>query len=620
MMEIQQFGKKLRRTFLYVLEQMKKSNNPTRYLYSGENLSKERISSYLVSNANDKDLEKLAYDMLQNPKFASITLLRPGKQLLNYALQQLINSAESSDDLVTAFAGYITLVIRYDMVDNDISYADFFCDAVNGITSNKFEVTDKLKSFLKRFSHAICYNNYDRIESLYNEFDYSITSLYLFCYYMHQYGKEKKEEIFQKIFNIYQKMSDDMSDYALNTGKYEIKPDNAEFDICNPYQLYPFCYRSSYKEYYLNDLMNAIMKMDDIQNDIMQEALDIQIASDIALIRYDDMSYKWSTETVSKIPATAVTRRMHALHIPTTLPNMNVFKRLFQANAELEKTNTALEKEKKEKETIIDRFSHRYRQMGATALYTTAQALFEMDSEACKEHGRVVLEEYNIKENLTTSIGILELSFTGKNDEIKENIQNSVSKVQQTNCSILVLVNNLIKKSLLQLFYGVTNKDEKIRQVCFKDNIDKLKDSFNKEVLFKDKSNAIEWFNNNIAKLDITISNSWKQIFFEEHGYADVAISDLLVDIVQNAVKYADKEEPIFLEFADENDYMIIKSKNKVRENKTKLGRKKGLKSQNAFLNTLNRTIKEIDNSIEYNENNGEFFIKAKINKLLLGG
>ena len=616
MMEIWRFTFALNQRLKEVFQKI--VDNP-KYYRSGQDKAKARILHHIVCE-NGNNFENFAQDMLQNPNYEDEILPR-GKNILNYALKEVVNSCIDSDDFATAFAGYITLAIRYNLIETNVSYVDFFCDVVNEIPADKFEDTDKLKSFLKGFSRAICNNNYDRIESLYNEFDYSITSVYLLCHYMYLYSQNiEDEDILQKMINIYLKMNEDMLDYVMMQGVYEKISNEVNFNILTPYQLYPFCYIGSYKTYFSNDLVDNVMLLDNTQSDIMQNAILVKIASDIALIRQDDLSYKWSTEPVSNIPATAVTRRMHALHIPTTLPNMNVFKRLFQANAELEKTNTALEKEKKEKETIIDRFSHRYRQMGATALYTTAQALFEMDSEACKEHGRVVLEEYNIKENLTTSIGILELSFTGKNDEIKENIQNSVSKVQQTNCSILVLVNNLIKKSLLQLFYGVTNKDEKIRQVCFKDNIDKIKDSFNKEVLFKDKSNAIEWFNHNIAKLDITISDSWKQIFFEEHGYADVAISDLLVDIVQNAIKYADKEETIFLEFTDENDYMVIKSKNKVRKNKTKLGRKKGLKAQNAFLNTLNRTIKEIDNSIEYNESNGEFFIKAKINKLLLGG
>lgn len=532
--------------------------------------------------------------------------------------------AENSDDFATAFAAFITCVVRYNLCDDDESYEDVLSEAADRLVPSGLEDSEDLKKFLKDFSRKVCENDHDTIADLCDDYDYSIALLYAFCYFIFLYcfqnGKspEADEEEMEFLKKLYQDMPDDMRKYALSLENYDEKV----FNPAVPDQLFPFCYFKSKDE--LD--MDAISKWwqilsenpDDIRywqliNDKLNERLNNEISED-----NDDMVY-WNNNIPEITDSIADKNEM--LHIPAIIPQTNFFVyKLLDARLDIDNQRDELEKLKKEKETIIDRFSHRYRQMGATALYTTAQALFEMDSKACKEHGRVVLEEYNIKENLTTSIGILELSFTGKNDEIKENIQNSVSKVQQTNCSILVLVNNLIKKSLLQLFYGVTNKDEKIRQVCFKDNIDKLKDSFNKEVLFKDKSNAIEWFNHNIAKLDITISDSWKQIFFEEHGYADVAISDLLVDIVQNAIKYADKEETIFLEFADENDYMVIKSKNKVRKNKTKLGRKKGLKAQNAFLNTLNRTIKEIDNSIEYNENNEDFFIKAKINKLLLGG
>ena len=588
-----------------------------------------------------EEITRKFYEVIDNYSDDEWGLKPEYKEEMQKELEKTVCSfADNSDDFATAFAAFITCVIRYNLCDDTELYADILSEAADRLAPSGMEDSEDLKQFLKDFSKAVCENDYDTITDLCNEYDYSIVLLYTFCYcaflYSFKNGEdpEEDEEVMDNLKKLYRDMSDDMRKYALSLENYDEKI----FNPAVPFQLFPFCYFKSEDE--LD--MDAIS----IWWNIIAEKLNISEAVDIiefliaAKAHIDDYEFQffWRSFTGklfdrkngkkyhgnnNNIPeiTDSIADKNEMLHIPVIIPETKSFVyKLLDARLDIDNQKDQLLKLQKEKETIIDRFSHRYRQMGATALYTTAQALFEMDSEACKEHGRVVLEEYNIKENLTTSIGILELSFTGKNDEIKENIQNSVSKVQQTNCSILVLVNNLIKKSLLQLFYGVTNKDEKIRQVCFKDNIDNLKDSFNKEVLFKDKSNAIEWFNNNIAKLDITISDSWKQIFFEEHGYADVAISDLLVDIVQNAIKYADKEETIFLEFTDENDYMVIKSKNKVRENKTKLGRKKGLKSQNAFLNTLNRTIKEIDNSVEYNENNGEFFIKAKINKLLLGG
>ncbi len=577
---------------------------------------------YNYSDDEHKDYWHLVTRKIDGEDDPSWELKPEYKEEMQKELEKTVCSfADNSDDFAAAFAAFITCVIRYNLCDDDESYEDVLSEAANRLVPSGLEDSEDLKQFLKDFSKTICENDYDNIEVFCDY--YSIALLYAFCYYMVLYcfrngeSPEADENEMEFLKKLYQDMPDDMRKYALSLENYDEKI----FNPAAPDQLFPFCYFRSEDELDMDAISTWWQRFSENpdNDDIRQACIYCIIKKLNSRLNKDESGDDEDIDTLKITDPIADKNEM--LHIPAIIPETKSFVyKLLDARLDIDNQKDQLVKLQKEKETIIDRFSHRYRQMGATALYTTAQALFEMDSEACKEHGRVVLEEYNIKENLTTSIGILELSFTGKNDEIKENIQNSVSKIQQTNCSILVLVNNLIKKSLLQLFYGVTNKDEKIRQTCFKGNIGDLIDLFNKEVLFKDKSNAIEWFNNNIAKLDITISNLWKQIFFEEHGYADVAISDLLVDIVQNAVKYADKEEPIFLEFADENDYMIIKSKNKVRENKTKLGRKKGLKSQNAFLNTLNRTIKEIDNSIEYNENNGEFFIKAKINKLLLGG
>ena len=142
----------------------------------------------------------------------------------------LLNFLNNDDDFVTAFAGYITFVIKLDLITDDTtSYETFFNLKIDEILTKDCE----LKYFLKEFSSAICNNDYNKIQLLYDKYDYSIISAYIFCYYMYIYSQNiENSNVFNILISIYRKMNDDILNYVLNLGIYEIMPDNVS-DVFN---------------------------------------------------------------------------------------------------------------------------------------------------------------------------------------------------------------------------------------------------------------------------------------------------------------------------------------------------------------------------------------------------
>ena len=128
--------------------------------------------------------------------------------------------------------------------------------------------------------------------------------------------------------------------------------------------------------------------------------------------------------------------------------------------------------------------------------------------------------------------------------------------------------------------------------------------------------NIIWLNNNNIIRLNVTISDGWKKVFFAKYQYADNIITDLLVDLIMNALKYADKNQPVFINLTEKDKFMIIKSQNSIFNTSNMPGSHQGLKNQNLLFNSINNST----DSITYQRDNDKFTIEIKINKQLVGG
>ena len=603
-------------------------------------------------------------------KIAECDLLR------ERAFEEVVRSfSDNSDNLATAFAAFIHCTIIQHLNGEKQSYKDFLCEATERIVPYDLEDAEKLKQFLKGLSVAICDNNYDQIQELYYNYNYSITAVYLFCYYMHSYCVNEDEKSFDNLKNIYHRMNDDMLDYVLCLGNYRIKQNEPRLYIDEYISRYffPCCFFGSYKEYFAdrildnwkviahslkvspeekielpvflehvedlyNNLKNSIAEqnatnsLDDDLDDLFGGNMsDIEMNVDFLMFGFEDMTSNlgelskeygaltiWNNEMIwydSKIGENDNIFIGQKLHIPTILPNLNYLKKLLE-------TNSALEKAQENRKKILNSFSHRYKNMKTSSLYNVAHALLKMDSKELKKYGRAVLLEYGIKENLKKEVDILQLQFEDNIDKLKEKIQNSTQQQpSQDNFSILEIINNVIKKCIITLVHDGGDESKAIRKFCFKDyDLISIRNSFEENVLFEENMNPVTWFRENIAtKFEVNISLFWKEIFFKKHDYADNVISDLLTDILMNCLKYADKTKDIQFDFYDEDNFMIIKSSNTTVKDKTNIPSSGiGLESQNDLLNVLNKAEKKLDNSIAFSETDSIFSIEVRISKNLV--
>ena len=589
-----------------------------------------------------------------------------GKKKMEKGLEKVLyNFSNNSDDFATAFAVFITFVIRYDLGDENKTYQQVLYETIDKLILINLKDEQKLKNFLKEFSLAICENDYDnKMVRIYNNYDYSIVSLYTFCYLMYKYCYEKnnsnKQIITEKLIGLYSKMSmvsTDMLDYALHLSDYNyykyvaplpycdcipIQPANSVFlnfipaywaqvaeilHISRETPIDAICFadkvqglikeKSFEKAKYLLEPFSVMTEklglsyaksMTESMTEIISRIKNKVDASTYLNLRLSD-PFIWLDDSIDREYWTFTNERL--LHIPTYLPDMNVMKLILQNNVKLKKAQ-------EEKKEIIDDFSHRYKNMKATSLHDVANSLLEMESETLKKYGRTILLEYGIKESLRKEVDILKLYFEDNIGELKKRIQDSIVPKSSKEChSIYDIIDNSIKKCMITLVYDGDDDPLAIRAICFKDyDLISISNSFEKDILFKENVDVIKWFSENIAKLDVGISDYWKQIFCKKYSHSDNIISDLLVELIMNDFKYADKKQPITIELTEDDNFIIIKSENTFVKDKTNIpSHKNGIKTQNKLLNVLNRTEHKVDDSIIYGEKDGKFSIEIKLSK-----
>ena len=562
--------------------------------------------------------------------------------------QVVLVFSDNIDDFAAAFAAFVTCVIRYDICDKGKTYNEFLSEYAEKLVYNtKFEEKDKLTEFLKKFSCAVCQNDYDKIEQLFNNYDYSIISVYLFGYYMYQYcytyqeKGESDDDIFGKIKLIYKKMNNDLINYTLERGIYSKNYDKYQ-STYDESSYFPYCRLRSWHEIYADMIViywnmiaqrlklykAPIMSLatfidflneatDDRRNEINQ--LFYCMTEKIRCLYSDNglNHHHWDNEQILRSDSPMA--RNLKLHIPIfTPPKFNTMSEFINKDIKLDITHDALVKTQEEKKEIIDDFSHRYKNMKATSLHDVANSLLEMESETLKQHGRTILLEYGIKESLRKEVDILKLYFEDNIEELKKRIQDSIVPKSSKECySIYDIINNSIKKCMITLVYDGDDEPKAIRAICFKDyDLISILNSFEKDILFKENVDVIRWFSENIAKLDVGISDYWKQIFCKKYSHSDNILSDLLVELIMNDFKYADKKQPITIELTEDDNFIIIKSENTLVKDKTNIpSHKNGIKTQNKLLNVLNRTEHKVDDSIIYSEKDGKFSIEIKLSK-----
>ena len=287
------------------------------------------------------------------------------KEEMQKELEKTVCSfANNSDDFAAAFAAFITCVIRYNLCDDTELYADILSEAADRLAPSGMEDSEDLKQFLKDFSKAVCENDYDTITDLCNEYDYSIVLLYAFCRYVFLYSfkngedPEYDEKIHKILTKLYDNMPDDMREYVLHKKIYA----GTLFNPAASDYLLPFIYRSSKDELDMRKIStwwNIIAdNPDDIMSQVYRQCIEETLNERLNEASEDDEDNDdWNSDTLEITNSIADKNEM--LHIPAIIPQTNFFVyKLLDARLDIDNQRDELEKLKKEKETIIDRFSH----------------------------------------------------------------------------------------------------------------------------------------------------------------------------------------------------------------------------------------------------------------------
>ncbi len=522
--------------------------------------------------------------------------------------------ADNSDDFAAAFAAFITCVIRYNLCDDNESYEDVLSEAADRLVTSELEDSEDLKKFLKDFSRKVCENDYDTIAGLCNDYDYSIALLYAFCYCVFLYSfknsedPEADEEIHEILTVLYDNMPDDMREYVFHKKIYAGMLHNPA--VSN--YLLPFIYRSSKDEedmraisawwQLINDNLDDIRSQIYLQriNDKLNERLNNEISEDDNDIFYWDYNKPEINDSIVE--------KNGMLHIPVIIPNFDAFEN------ELRKS-IALEEARDEKNSILNDFSHRYKNMSSDVLYNVAQSLMNTESEELHQYGITLMQEREIKDQIKKEVDLLKLRFMDRTDDLKTLIRNSVKKNKKDVYSVINVLSNSIKKCMLTFFYSTNESVEMICDLCFEGrDFETVQKNYEQNILFEKNADVIGWFSNNIAPIDVSVSNLWKTIHFEHFGYADIVLTDLFVEMIMNVLKYADKTKPVYLDFTEDNNDLIIVSRNNVLHEKEEIpSTNNGIKMQNNLISHLNGK----QEAIVYDEENEIFSIRITIDRKL---
>ena len=214
-----------------------------------------------------------------------------------------------------------------------------------------------------------------------------------------------------------------------------------------------------------------------------------------------------------------IDRKMHpyykdlAMHIPTVIVPPNNFQEQFWIRMQLDKALEEKTKAMEEKKNLIRGFSHTFKNMHTTSLYDVAEALLAMDDEDLKDWGRAVMLEYGEKETMIKEVEMLRLRYEDNKDKLMSIINQSMSNTSRGSDSITDIVNKAIKRCINTLVYDGSDEPDMIREVCLKEyDIFALRDSFEKEILFVENSDAVAWINQNILRMNISFSDTWKKL------------------------------------------------------------------------------------------------------------
>lgn len=245
---------------------------------------------------------------------------------------------------------------------------------------------------------------------------------------------------------------------------------------------------------------------------------------------------------------------------------------------------------------------------------------------------------YNAELQVKKQGQLLQIRYSGDSAFFQQYIRSDRLELntEQNSIAIKNILNNSIEYVLNRFlnidYHKLSENRSKILKLK-ETNLDKLKKSFEENVILNQKLNSFEWTNKYFLKITLEETDLWRKIRMKKDNYSEALLQGYFSELLFNSLKYADyyNEEWVKIELGEEKlksrDFLYCKWKNSYDRKKYVFSGKKGLEGIENDLNMLNNLNNRI--VLEGNENfeikllfSADLFIPNKqlnydINKLL---
>lgn len=295
-------------------------------------------------------------------------------------------------------------------------------------------------------------------------------------------------------------------------------------------------------------------------------------------------------------------------------------------NTELDEKNRQLDEAVKQrdqaiadKEAIISKFSHKYGQGYTSKLERISDRLLSFDDEDSQELGHYALLEYERYEQLFRAVSFLKLEFNGNGAEIRRMMSDSVCLNPEISENVTSILQNAAKHALLKSFYDIGSKKGEVafnRMKGVRPDWQSFRAQLLSDVIFSERP-AVEWFSENIAKVEITLSDEWKALGLYRASDAARVFCEFFTELFYNFIKYADYGIPLKISFDADNEYLLIRSENKAKAGSERFSGS-GLSSVGTVFNLINNDTgdsKAMPQAVSTSADNSFFTVTARIKR-----
>lgn len=301
---------------------------------------------------------------------------------------------------------------------------------------------------------------------------------------------------------------------------------------------------------------------------------------------------------------------------------VDVNPKAFITSVELQKAKEELEQASKDKNAVINDFTHTYGNMQATTLSDIANSLIGLDHDYFKELGRRLLVEFSIKENLTKEVDMLKLRFTDKTSELVDIIRKNSGNSCKNPVGINDIISGALSRCFFTLFYSTKKLGTTLCKIIFENDESDISDwrnSFEAEVIVG-TTNSLDWNNTSgFIPLELKTSDLWDKLYVTNNEYAYLYLTEIFSELFINLMKYGsiDEDTPVELILGENGDTLTITITNKKNGNDIGYGTGKGLEIKRNLISKINNYFNIKDEPMIISETKNSFTVSISISKKL---